>query len=203
MLVSKKKLSIFVICLLMILIVGTVGFFVSQTESYNENLRNKYPIIKESEYLIDDAALSFNDRISLAPFIAKIEVVKQLPDYTVHIEDKEVGISADVEFCQFQVKMVSNISDESITTDSDGTFVIAFAKQFKNSYPTLADGTDAICSLEPASGAHSGKYLLFDRTFYYTDSNMALAAYEGDDSLARKICSEIDLVEQIKEIRSK
>lgn len=202
MLTSKKRLRILVICLSMILLVGTIVFFVSQKENYNESLRNKYPIIKESSYLLDDAALSFNDRISLAPYLAKIEVVKQLPDYIVHVEDKEVGISADIEFCQYQVKMVSSISDERITADSDGTFVITFAKEFADSYPALADGMDAICSLEPASGAHSGKYLLYDRTFYYTDSNMALAAYEGDDSLARNICRETDLVEQIKEIRS-
>ena len=199
---SKKILRLLVICLSMILIVGTIGFFVGPKENYNESLRSKYPTIKESEYLLDDAGLGFNDRIALAPYLAKIEVVKQMPDYTVHVEDKDVGISADIEFCQYQVKMLSSISDESITTDSDGTFVITFAKELANSYPALADGTDAICSLEPASGAHSGKYLLYDRTFYYTDSNMALAAYEGDDSLARKICSETDLVAQIKEIRS-
>lgn len=56
---------------------------------------------------------------------------------------------------------------------------------------------------ESAAGAHTGKYLLFDRSFYYTDSDMALAAYEDDDSPAKKICTEKELVTKIKNIRSK
>lgn len=203
MLKSKKLLGITAICLSLILIAGISVFFVSKNEGKNESLRNKYPIIKESEYLIDDAALSFEDRILLAPNIAKIDVVKQLPNYTVHIEDKEVGISAEIEFCQFQVKLVSNITDKNIVTEDDGTFVITFAKDLEDYYPDLTDDINAICSIEPASGAHSGKYLLFDRTFYYTDSDMALAAYEGDDSPASRICTEKELVKKIKSIRSK
>lgn len=202
MLKSKKRLGLFAICLSLVIISGTLVFFVGKNNN-NESLRNKYPIIKESEYLIDDAALDFNDRVKLSPYIAKIDVIKQLPDYTVHIEDAEIGISTDIEFCQFQVRLITNISDESITTDSDGTFVITYAKELESSYPAMADGTNAICSLEPASGAHIGKYLFFDRTFYYTDSNMALAAYEGDDSFAKNICTEEKLVSQIKEIRNK
>ena len=97
----------------------------------------------------------------------------------------------------------SFITENNITTDNDGTFVITFAKQLENSYPNLADDTNAICSIEAAAGAHTGKYLLFDKSFYYTDSNMALAAYAGDNGPAKKICTEKELINKIKSIRNK
>ena len=100
------------------------------------------------------------------------------------------------------MKLVSNIIDENIIADDNGTFVITFAKELEDCYPNLSDDTNAICSIAAAAGAHIGKYLLFDRSFYYTDSDMALAAYEGDDSPAKKICTEKELVTKIKKIRS-
>lgn len=203
MLKTKKALGISAICLSLVLIVGIATLFICKNESNNTNLRDKYPLIKESDYLIDDAALEFEERIALAPNIAKIDVIEQLPNYTVHIEDKEVGLSTEMEFCQYRVKLVSNITDENIITDDNGTFVITFAKELEASYPDLSDDTNAICSIEAAAGAHTGKYLLFDRSFYYTDSDMALAAYESDDSPAQRICTEKELVNKIKNIRNK
>ena len=160
-------------------------------------LASLFLLIKQSNYSIDDAALDFEERIAIAPNIAKIDVIEQLPNYTVQVEDKEVGLSAEIEFCQYRVKLVSNITENNITTDNDGTFVITFAKQLENSYPNLADDTNAICSIEAAAGAHTGKYLLFDKSFYYTDSNMALAAYAGDNGPAKKICTEKELINKI------
>ena len=203
MLKTKIVLGVSTICLSILLFVGTVCFFACKNENNNTKLRNKYPLIKESNYSIDDAALDFEERIAIAPNIAKIDVIEQLPNYTVHVEDKEVGLSAEIEFCQYRVKLVSNITENNITTDNDGTFVITFAKQLENSYPNLADDTNAICSIEAAAGAHTGKYLLFDKSFYYTDSNMALAAYAGDNGPAKKICTEKELINKIKSIRNK
>ncbi len=199
---TRRTLIISAVCLLLTLVVGISTLSANKNEEKNKELRNKYPLIKESAYSIDDAALEFEERVTFAPHITKINVIEQLPNYTVHIEDKEIGISAEVEFCQYKVKLVSNITDGNIITDN-GTFIITFAKEFKDSYPNLTDGTSAICSIEAASGAHTGKYLLFDRSFYYTDSDMALSAYEGDDSPARKICTEKELVNKIKQIRNK
>lgn len=200
--ITTKKLSFLLISLSLLSIVG-LTVFKSIPKDQNTNLRKAYPLITESNYLIDDAALMFYDRVLLAPSIAKVKVVKQLPDYSVHIEDKEVGISSDVDFCQYQLMLISNITGEKIKTDDNGVFVITFAKELNSSYPTMKEGTTAICSLEPASGTHSGKYLIFDRTFYYVDDNMALAAYEGDDSPAKTMCKEIDLINRIDDIRSK
>ena len=202
MLKSKKALGVTAIGLSLTLIVGISAVFIFKNENKYDRLREKYPIIKESDYSIDDAALEFEERVSCAPNIVKIEVIEQLPDCTVRVEDSAVGISADIEFCQFKVKLLSNITEEKIVTDNDGTFVITFAKDLEDSYPNLTDDTNAICSVEAAAGAHSGKYLFFDRIFYYTDSDMALAAYEGDDSPARKICTEKELLNKIKKIRA-
>ena len=198
---NRKVTVITSLCLSLIFIVGCSIFMIKQNNNYNE-LRKKYPLIKESQYLIDDADLSFEERILTAPHIAEIEIVKQLPDYTVLVEDEAVGISAQTEFCQFQVKLISHISDTDIVTEEDGTFVITFAKELESSYPALQDGTDAICSIEAASGVHRGKYLFYDRTFYYIDGNTALAAYEGDDSPAGNLCTENKLVNQIRSIRN-
>ena len=197
---NRKVTVITSVCLALVFIACFSIYMINQNSK--QELRSKYPLIKESQYLIDDADLSFEERILTAPHIAEIEIVKQLPDYTVLVEDEAVGVSAQIEFCQFQVKLISDISDTDIVTEEDGTFVITFAKELESSYPALQDGTDAICSIEAASGVHSGKYLFYDRSFYYMDSNMALAAYEGDDSPASNLCTENKLVNQIKSIRN-
>lgn len=199
---TNKAIKLFAIVISLMLVAGISIFFACEKTNEKAKLRSKYPIIKESEYLLDDAALNFEERIAFAPSIVKIDIVEQLPNYTVQVEDKEIGISTDVEFCQYRVKLVSNISGEDIITDS-GTFIIAFAKELEGTYPTLADNTTAICSIEAGAGAHTGKYLFFDRSFYYIDSDMALAAYDGDDSPAKRICSEKRLMSAINNITQK
>ena len=197
---NRKVTVITSVCLALVFIACFSIYMINQNSK--QELRSKYPLIKESQYLIDDADLSFEERILTAPHIAEIEIVKQLPDYTVLVEDEAVGISAQTEFCQFQVKLISDISDTDIVTEEDGTFVIAFPKELESSYPVLQSGTVAICSIEAASGVHRGKYLFYDRTFYYIDGNTALAAYEGDDSPAGNLCTENKLVNQIRSIRN-
>ncbi len=200
MLKTKNIKVITVIGLSAILIVCISFFAVNKCN--NIKLRDKYFMIKASNYSFDAVNLDFEDRISVAPHIAKIRVVKRLPEYTVLVEDEEVGVSTEVVFCQFEVKLIAGIAGNNIATEEDGTFIICFAEGFENSYPELTDGLEAICSLQPAAGVHSGKYLLYDKSFYYVEDNMALASYEGDDSPAKIICTETKLVNEIKKIRS-
>ena len=166
-----------------------------------KDLREKYPLISKGNYAFDDPGFSFEDRISIAPNIAEIQVVKRLKDYSVTVGDAAYGTSKKVAFCQYQVKLISDIGNTDIVTDADGTFTLIFAKGFSESYPALDKGMQAICSIEAASGVHEGKYLLYDRSFYYLDDQTALAAYEGDDGPAGQMCAKEDLVAKIKEIR--
>lgn len=195
-LTKNKKTAVFSsLAVVLVLILGFSVFTVFKSNNAYEKLRNKYPLITQSQYLIEDPGLSFEERIAASPNIAKIKVVKRLPDYTVDV------MSSKTEFCQYQVKLVEDITKTNIATDKDGTFIITFAKNLDRSYPDLDKDVSAVCSLEPASGAHEGKYIFYDRTFYYLDSGTALAAYEGDDSCAKKSCKEEKLIEQIKRIR--
>lgn len=199
---KKKILSTVCVCFAAVLVVGCASFFLGN-QSNNNELRDKYPIISEADYMFDDPSFSFEQRVAIAPNIAEIEVVKKLPDYTVVVGDEAYGTSKEVVFSQYQVKLVSNISNTDILTKSDDTFVITFAKDFAPSYPVLEDNMNAICSIVAASGAHEGKYIFFDRSFYYVDEGIALSAYEGDDSPASKMCKKDTLIQQIKDIRSK
>lgn len=202
MMKKKRIVSAACIAFALVLVVGCAIFSLSSQRD-REDLREKYPLISEADYMIDDPGFSFEERILIAPNIAEIEVVKRLPDYTVKVGDEVYGTSREVVFCQYQVKLVSNISNTNIVTDTDNTFVITYAKDFEQSYPVLKDNMDAICSIEAASGAHEGKYILYDRSFYYVDNQTALSAYEGDDSPASKMCNKDTLIQQIKNIRNK
>ena len=126
-----------------------------------------------------------------------------MPNYTVIIGDEAYGTSEEVAFCQYQVRLLTDIGNTGITTDDDNTFIIIFAKAFENAYPVLDSEMVVICSIEAASGIHDGKYIFFDRSFYYIDGETSLAAYEGDDSPASKMCSKNLLIRQIKKIRGK
>lgn len=201
-LTKNKKTAVFSsLGVMLILILGFSAFSVFKSNNEYEKLRNKYPLITQSQYLIEDPRLGFEERVAAAPNIAKIKVVKRLPDYTVTVDDKAVGLSSVAEFCQYRVKLVEDITKTNIATDKNGTFIITFAKNLDRSYPDLDKDVSAVCSLEPASGVHEGKYIFYDRTFYYLDGGTALAAYEGDDSCAKKSCKEEKLIEQIKRIR--
>lgn len=200
---KKKSVILFVCTTCALVLIATCAIFSPNSQNNREDLRGKYPLISEADYMIDDPGFSFEERILIAPNIAEIEVVKKLPDYTVHVGDEVYGISKDVVFCQYQVKLISNISNTNIVTESDNTFIITFAKDFEQSYPVLNDNMDAICSIEAAAGAHKGKYIFYDRSFYYVEGQTALSAYEGDDSPASKMCPKEKLIEQIKTIRNK
>ena len=199
----KKKIivvSVCVACALVLVLGGTV--FALSKYGNQSDLRAKYPLISEADYQIDDPGLSFEQRVAAAPNIAEIEIVEKLPDYTVTVKDDAYGTSKDVTFCQYKAKLVSNIANRSIATNSDNTFTITYAKEFAPSYPALDEGMTAICSIEAGSGAHEGKYIFYDRSFYYVDNQTALAAYEGDDSPAKTMCSKDTLIKKIKSLRS-
>ncbi len=114
---------------------------------------------------MDFPEFTFEQRVDIAPNIAEIKVIKQLPDYSVLVEDEAYGISEEVEFCQYEVKLVSDIVGTDIVTDGDGTFVITFAKDFAQFYPPLNDGTEAVCSIEAASGVHKGNIFYLIKPF--------------------------------------
>lgn len=197
----KKKIAVIAcVCISLLLVTGSVWIGVSAHQRKND-LRIKYPMIQQSQYRIDDAGLDFAERVANAPHIVEIEVIGQLPNYTVSVEDPVVDLAQEVEFCRFQVKLLSDVAQTNFTAD-DGTFEIVFAKPFADSYPRMEAGMDIVCAVEPASGVHAGKYLLYDRSFYYIDSNMALAAYAGDDGPASQICPKQRLIDQIQKIRN-
>ena len=198
---KSKLIRLIGIACAILLVLGGIICIRNLTEP--KDLREKYPLISKEDYALDDPGLSFNSRISMAPYVAEIQIVKRMKDYTVTVGDAAYGTSKKVTFCQYQAKLVSAIGDSGIVTDSDGTFTLIFAKDFSQSYPALSKGTQAICSIEAASGVHEGKYIFVDKSFYYVDGQTALAAYEGDDSPASRMCAKEDLVAKIKEIREK
>lgn len=165
-------------------------------------IRNKYPLIETEKYVFDTNELEFAESVRYAPNIAEIEILERLPNYTVTVEDEEMGISDEVTFNQYKVRILDDVAETHFDKQSDGTIIICFAEGFAESYPNLTDGMNAICSIEAAGGDHTGKYLLYDKTFYYIDSGLALAAYEGDKSPASNYCEKDELVEQIKNIRN-
>lgn len=165
-------------------------------------MREKHPLISNAQYQLDNANLDFESRMALAPILAEIEVVDRLPDYTITIQDPEVDVLwPDVKFRQYKVRILKNISESTVKTDSDGCIVICFAEEFEENYPELTPGLTAICSLQPAKGSHIGKYLFFDKSFYYTEDNLTLSAYESDDSPARNGCRKAVLIERIQKLR--
>ncbi len=199
----KKNKIIFITGITCAFLIIFGGIIHNQYTKQPVDLREKYPLILERDYAFDEAGFSFEDRISMAPNVAEIEVVKRLPDYSVTVGDAAYGTSKKVTFCQYKVKLISSIGKTDIVTDADGTFTLIFAKNFSKSYPALEKGMQAICSIEAAAGVHEGKYILYDRSFYFVDGQTALAAYEGDDSPASRMCAKEDLVAKIKEIREK
>lgn len=198
---KSKHIRLIGIACAILLVLG--GIICIQNLAQPKDLREKYPLISKEDYAFDEAGFSFETRISMAPNVAEIQIVKRLKDYTVTVGDAAYGTSKKVTFCQYQAKLVSAIGDSGIVTDSDGTFTLVFAKEFSQSYPALEKGMQAICSIEAAAGVHEGKYILYDRSFYFVDGQTALAAYEGDDSPASRMCAKEDLVAKIKEIREK
>ena len=199
----KKKKIIFISGITCAFLIIFGGIIYNQYTKQPVDLREKYPLILERDYAFHEAGFSFETRISMAPNVAEIQIVKRLKDYTVTVGDAAYGTSKKVTFCQYQAKLVSAIGDSGIVTDSDGTFTLIFAKDFSQSYPALEKGMQAICSIEAAAGVHEGKYIFVDRSFYFVDGQTALAAYEGDDSPASRMCAKEDLVAKIKEIREK
>lgn len=196
---KSKHIRLIGIACAILLVLG--GIICIQNLAQPKDLREKYPLISKEDYAFDDPGFSFEDRISMAPNVAEVEVVKRLPDYSVTVGDVAYGTSKKVTFCQYKVKLISSIGKTDIVTDADGTFTLIFAKNFSKSYPALDKGTQAICSIGAAAGVHEGKYIFVDRSFYFVDGQTALAAYEGDDSPASRMCAKEDLVAKIKEIR--
>lgn len=187
------------ICCAVLIIIHAVKI----TEGDNDYiLRQKYPVITDSQYALDTPEYDFEDRIKYAPNIAYIKIVEKLPDYTVAINDKAYNISNNMVFHQYKALVLEDLGKTGLKTDGDNTITICFADIFSSSYPALSEGMEIICSVEAAAGPHAGKYLLYDKTFYYVDGDMALAAYESDDSIARISCKKSKLIEQIKKIRS-
>lgn len=196
-----KKIGIFTgVALCCCIIVAAVILNINASEG--SVIRNKYPLIETEEYMFDTIGFDFDESVRYAPNIAEIEILERLPNYTVTVEDEEMGISDEVTFKQYKARILDDIAETHFDKQSDGSIIICFAEGFAESYPSLTDGTNAICSIEAAGGEHIGKYLLYDKTFYYVDNGLALAAYEGDNSPASNYCEKDDLVEQIKNIRN-
>ncbi len=187
------------ICCAVLIIIHAVKI----TESDNDyNLRQKYPVITDFQYALDTTEYDFEERVKHAPNIAYIKIIEKLPDYTVAVNDKAYNISNNMVFHQYKAAVLEDLGKTGFKTDDDNTITICFADVFSSSYPALSEGMEIICSIEPASGPHAGKYLFYDKTFYYVDGDMVLAAYDSDDSIARISCKKGKLIEQIKKIRS-
>jgi len=200
---SKKILYVIVsaiICCVVLIIVYAIK---STDNEMGNSLQQKYPIVTDSQYVFETPEFGFEERIKYAPNIAYIKIVEKLPAYIVAINDKDNNISNNMVFHQYKASVIEDIGETNFKIDSDNTITICFADVFSSSYPALSVGMEIICSIEPAAGEHTGKYLFYDKTFYYVDSGMALAAYESDDSIAKFCCKKSKLIDQIKNIRKK
>lgn len=186
------------ICCAVLIIIHAVKI----TEGDNDYiLRQKYPVITDSQYALDTPEYDFEDRIKYAPNIVNVKIIEQLPDYTVTINNSLANIK-DIVFYQYKAIVIDDIGMTNFDVDSDNTITICLPSIFSSSYPALSEGMEIICSVEAASGPHVGKYLFYDKTFYYVDNDMALAAYESDDSIARISCKKSKLIERIENIRN-
>lgn len=201
--IKKSKVNgLLIVSAMICCVVLVITHAVKDTERDNDyNLRQKYPVITDSQYALDTPEYDFEDRIKYAPNIANVKIVEQLPDYTVTINNGLANIK-DIVFYQYKAIVIDDIGMTNFDVDSDNTITICLPSIFSSSYPALSEGMEVICSIEPAAGPHAGKYLFYDKTFYYVDGDMALAAYESDDSIARISCKKSKLIEQIKKIRS-
>ena len=164
-------------------------------------IRAKYPLITSTQFALDVASFDFEELITYSPDIVEISVVEVLPDYSVNFIDEENEINSTLIFHQYKAKIISNLSDTKLNMASDGTIIICHNSMFDGSYPELSVGMNAICSLEAASGPHKGKYLFYNKAFYYVDNGLALAAYEGDTSIAAISCNKDELINKITSIR--
>ncbi|MBR5773549.1 MAG: hypothetical protein IKY44_01730 [Clostridia bacterium] len=197
---SKKKFFPIIGAIFCTILLTSVLFVTGINNSIT--IRNKYPLIKSTDYQFDIMNMNFTDSVKYAPNIAELEIVECLPNYAIIVEDKEANISSKVIFKQYKARVLDDIAQTQFEIDNDGTITICFAECFAKSYPNLTSGLKIICSIEPAAKDHLGKYLLYDKVFYYIDNELALAAYEGDTSPASKYCSKLDLIQEIKCIRN-
>lgn len=173
-----------------------------QSTAQNPEIREKYPLITESQFSLDVASFTFEELVVASPDIVEISVVEILPDYTVDFKDEANGVNSELLFHQCKVKVINNLSETALNLAEDDTITICCNSRFDGSYPELAVGMNAICSLEAAKGSHTGKYIFYNKGFYYIDEGLALAAYEGDKSPAAISCDKNTLVEKITSIRN-
>lgn len=173
-----------------------------QSTAQNTEIRKKYPLITKSQFSLDVASFTFEELVSTSPDIVEISVVEVLPDYTIDFIDDINDVSTKLLFHQYKVKVVNNLSETSLNKTDDETITICCNSRFDGSYPKLSVGMNAICSLEAAKGAHTGKYIFYNKGFYYIDEGVALAAYEGDTSPAKISCDKNTLVRKITSIRN-
>ena len=152
----------------------------SLTAAEIQALRDKYPLITESQMTIDYAMYDLDIRLPLIPYLAEIEVVRTLPDYTVEItldDEREEPVISKVLFHAFEVKVretLINRTEEALPE----TLTIVYADIFSSSYPILTEGAQFIVSLTNGKGSHEGSYLFFDDTSYYvTESGHLLSVY--------------------------
>lgn len=193
--IFQKILCFTVACLLLLALCSC------NNTTANQKIREKYPLITDSLYALDTISFSFDELAKMSPHILEISVCEVLPDYTVNFSDPENNINSELTFHQYKAKVVNNISETTINTDENNCIIICCNSMFDNSYPILTEGQNAICSLEAAEGPHKGKYIFYNKGFYYLDDDTALSAYESDRGPAVDGCEKKTFIEKIKDIR--
>jgi len=145
----------------------------SLTAAEIQALRDKYPLI--TNITIEYPMFNLDVRLPLVPYLAEIEVVRTLPDYTVEIASD--GRKDTVLFHAFEVKVRETLINRTEKPLPE-TLVISYADVFSSSYPVLTEGAQFIVSLTNGKGSHEGRHLFFDDTCYYvTESGHLLSVY--------------------------
>ena len=150
------------------------GKAASLSRSEIQALRDRYPLI--TDMAMEYPMFGLDIRLPLILYLAEIEVVHTLPDYTVEIATD--GRKDKVLFHAFEVKVQETLINRTDKPLPE-TLVISYADVFSSSYPVLTDGAHLIVSLNESTGSHTGKYHFFDETNYYvTESGHLLSVYE-------------------------
>jgi len=144
----------------------------------------------------DVLVFSWHVRKGIIPLLARVKIVKELPEYSVEVWDdtaepwdKTANIS--LAFRQFIVEVQETYINKSDLPVENTEIVISFAKFFEESYPVFRIGEEMILSLDKAKGSHEGTYLMYDNTAYYiVDDAYVISAYDepaGDTFTGMKL----------------